>query len=264
MDATVGDEVLECHAGSLATHWVETREHYGLGGVVDHEGHARDLLEGADVATLTTDDAALEVIGGDVNARHSDLAGLVGGAALDGSRDNLTSRLVGLGAHALLGVAQDLGLVTHHICTNAVEQLAVGVFLGEGGNTLKLAHLVAVEGVDLVLATVKLALQARELVLLAIEGVVATVERLLALQDAVLHALQLALALLLLGFLLLAKLEDLLTRFDERGLSCALCVTRRVCGDALCARLCLGNVLIGLAHSSVVLVCQVEVGNCDA
>ena len=70
----------------------------GLGRVVDHEVDAGDLLEGADVATLAADDAALEVIGGNVHGGNGDLGGVVGGAALNGQVDtNLLSGLVALG-----------------------------------------------------------------------------------------------------------------------------------------------------------------------
>ena len=67
VNTTVGNEVLERHAGSLTTDRVEAREYDGLGGVVNHEVNAGHLLKGSDVATLATDDATLEVIGGNMN-----------------------------------------------------------------------------------------------------------------------------------------------------------------------------------------------------
>ena len=164
VDAAVGDQVLERNAGGLATHRVEAREHDGLGRVVDDEGHAGDLLEGADVAALAADDAALEVVRGDVDRRDRDLAGLVGGAALDGGRDDLAGGLVGLGADALLGLAQDLRLVADGLGADAGKQLVVGLVGGEAGDALELGGLAHLHLVEVVLAAVELTLEARELV----------------------------------------------------------------------------------------------------
>ena len=186
VDAAVGDEVLQGDAGGLATDGVEAGEDDGLGRVVDHEGDAGDLLEGADVAALAADDAALEVVGGDVHRRDGDLAGLVGGAALDGGGDDLAGGLVGLGADALLGLPQDLGLLADGLGADASEELLVRLVGGQAGDALELGALALDELVEVGLATVELALEAGELVLAAVEGVVAMVERLLALHDAVL------------------------------------------------------------------------------
>ena len=130
---------------------------------------------------------------------HGDLAGLVGGAALDGGGDDLPGGLVGLRAHALLGLPQDLGLLAHGLGAHAGEQLVVGLLGREAGDALELAGLALHELVEVALAAVELTLEAGELVLAAVEGVVTVVERLLALHDAVLEVLELALALLLLG-----------------------------------------------------------------
>ncbi len=64
VNAAVGDEVLEGNTGGLTTDRVEARKNDGLRRVVDHEVDAGNLLEGPDVATLATDDTALEVIRG--------------------------------------------------------------------------------------------------------------------------------------------------------------------------------------------------------
>ena len=66
------------------------------------------------------------------------LAGLVGGATLDGSRDDLARGLVGLGAHPLLGLAQNLSLVSDSLGANPVQQLLVRVLLREVGDALQL------------------------------------------------------------------------------------------------------------------------------
>ena len=62
VDAAVGDELGDGDPGDLAADRVEAREDDRLGGVVDDEVHAGRLLEGADVAALAADDAALHLV----------------------------------------------------------------------------------------------------------------------------------------------------------------------------------------------------------
>ena len=84
MDAAVLDEALERDAADLAADRVEAREDDCLRRVVDDQVDAGELLEGADVAALAADDAALHVVAGDVNDRHGGLGGVVGRDTLDG------------------------------------------------------------------------------------------------------------------------------------------------------------------------------------
>ncbi len=233
VDAAVGDEVLERDAGGLAANGVEARQRHGLGGVVDDERDARDLLERADVAPLAADDAALEVVGGDVDGGHRDLAGLVGGAALNGGRDDLAGGLVGLGADVLLALAQNLGLLADGLGAYAVEELGVGFVAGEAGDALELGDALGLEGVEVDLALVELALEAGELVVATVEDVVAAIEGLLALHDATLHVLELALALLLLRLGGLLDGQDLLLGLEDGLLLCVLGLTGGLGADAV-------------------------------
>ena len=233
VNATVRDEVFQGHARYLASHGIEAREDDRLGSVVDDERHARDLLEGADVSSLTSDDASLQVVGGDVHGRDRDLSRLVGRAALYGGRHDLARGLVGLRTHPLLGVAQDLGLVLDGVCTHAVEDLLVGVLLGERRDALEFRLLRGVEAVDLVATLVERALHAGELALALVEHVVALVERLLTLQNAVLHALNLCLATLFFGLGLLLEGKDLFLGLEHCGLVHGACLALRPGRDAL-------------------------------
>ena len=233
MDAAVGDEVLERHARGLAADGVEAREDDGLGRVVDHEVDAGNLLERADVASLAADDAALEVVGGNVDGGDGDLAGLIGGATLDGGRDDLAGGLVGLVADAHLGLAQDLRLLADGLGADAGEQFVMGIVLGEAGDALELGSLAGGEVVQIALALVELALEARELMLALVERLVAMVEGLLALHDAVLERLELLLALLLLSLGRGLEGDDLLLRGEHRLLASGLGIARGLGGDAL-------------------------------
>lgn len=62
MDAPIGDEVLHRNACDLAAHRIVRRNSNALRGIVDDEIRSRDLLERTDVASFTTDDAALQVV----------------------------------------------------------------------------------------------------------------------------------------------------------------------------------------------------------
>ena len=83
MDATVGHQLGQRQAGDLAAHGVEPREHHGFGRVVDDEVDAGQVLEGADVAPLAPDDAALHVVGRQLDHRHGRLGHVAGGGPLD-------------------------------------------------------------------------------------------------------------------------------------------------------------------------------------
>ena len=261
MDAAVGDECLEGHASGLATNGLEAREQDGLRGVVDDERDARDLLEGADVSTLAADDAALEIVGGDVHGGDGDLAGLVGGAALDGRGHDLAGGLVGLGSGTLLALAENLGLLAHGVLAHAVEELPVGVLGGKGGDALELACLLLAETLEVARATVELASLAGELVLAAVERVVPTVERLLALHDAALERVEFALALLLVGLGSLAELENLLLGGKDRlllgGLGLALGIDLELLGGVAG----LADLAVSLLHACRVLVVADVVGD---
>ena len=119
VDAAVGDERLERDAADLAAHRVEAGEDDRLGRVVDDEVDAGHLLEGADVAALAADDAALHVVARDVDDRDGRLGGVVGGDALDGDADDVAGLLVGLFAGAGLGLADERGGVALDVVLDA-------------------------------------------------------------------------------------------------------------------------------------------------
>ena len=62
MDATVADQLVQGQTAHLATDGIEGRDNDGLGGVVDDDFHSAGCLQSTDVTTLTTYDAAFDVI----------------------------------------------------------------------------------------------------------------------------------------------------------------------------------------------------------
>ena len=140
VDAAVGDELLDRLFGDLASIRIEARQDDCAGCVVDDELDARRDLERPNVASLSTNDATLEVVTGQVDDRDRCLDRVLGRAPLDRLGDDLL-RLLGGGFprlvlepfHEVRGVAacirleltqQDLlGLVRRH--TRYALQLAL-------------------------------------------------------------------------------------------------------------------------------------------
>ena len=228
VNAAVGDEVLEGDTGGLATDRVEARKNDGLGRVVDHEVDAGNLLEGADVATLATDDTALEVIRGNVHGGNGDLGSVVGSAALNRQGQNLLGGLVALGANLLLRLANNRGGLVGDLAANLIEELLVCVLAGKVGDTLELGGLLCAELLELTGALLDLTGLAGQLMLALIESVVAAIEGFLALHHAVLERTNLVLTLLVLGLGGLLVLDDLLFSLEQslffEGLGLTLCI----------------------------------------
>ena len=87
MDAAVRDEGGEGNAGHLAADGAEARDENRARGAVDDQGRARRGLDGEDVAALAADDAALDVLVGEVHGRGHRVGRVRGGVAFDGVRD---------------------------------------------------------------------------------------------------------------------------------------------------------------------------------
>ena len=102
VDAAVLDQAGQGEARDLAAHGVEAAEHDGVGRVVDDQVDAGGGLEGADVAALAADDAALHVVAGDRHDRDGRLGDGLGGEALDGGGEDLARRGAGVFLRPLL------------------------------------------------------------------------------------------------------------------------------------------------------------------
>ena len=72
------EQLLQRHARDLAPHAVEARQHDGVRRVVDDEVDAGEVLERADVAPLAADDAALHVVGRELDDGDGRLRGVAG------------------------------------------------------------------------------------------------------------------------------------------------------------------------------------------
>ena len=141
VDAAVGNQALQRHAGHLTAGLVEAGQGDGFGGVVDDQVHAGGGFQGADVAALAADDAALHLVVGQGNHAHGGLAGMVGGTPGDGLADHLAGHGVALVLQVGLVGADAHGLFVGQLLIQAVQQQVLGVLLGQAGNGFQLFHL---------------------------------------------------------------------------------------------------------------------------
>ena len=151
VDAAVGDQLVQGQTGDLAAHGVESRKDNRLGGVVDDDLDARRGLQSADVAALSADDAALDLVALDVEYRHGILDGRFGRYTLDRRDDDA----LGLfrGRHLRLfdrfvdvGGGFGLGLGLH-----VFDQDVLGIFRTHARDLLQTGVLFALHLIDLLL-----------------------------------------------------------------------------------------------------------------
>ena len=86
------EQLLERHPGDLAADAVEAGEDDRVRRVVDDEVDAGEVLQRADVAALAADDAALHVVGRELDDRDGRLGGVAGGEALHARRRGSSAR----------------------------------------------------------------------------------------------------------------------------------------------------------------------------
>src|SRR5579872_4731560 len=201
VDTPILDELVQRLAGDLAPHRIEPGENHRLGGVVDDQIDAGGHLEGANVAPLAADDAALHLLAGQRYHRDRRFRHLVGGPALNGGGDDAASPLVRL----LLGLPLDLAdhavRLLAHLDLDGAHQHLDRLVAGETGNPFQLEALLRDQLVDLEAVLFDLFLALIETALAFLQLVEPAVEVLLLLEDALLKLLYLsaALACILLG-----------------------------------------------------------------
>ena len=210
VDAPVQDELFQGQPGDLPAHRVEAGHGDGLGGVVDDEVHPRHRLQGADVAALPADDAALHLVVGQGHHGHGGLRHMVGGAALDGQGDLLP----GVGLRLLLVAGLNLlelqRLLMGDIVLQLLDEVALGLLHRQAGDALQQLQLAVFQPVQLLLFLLQLGDASVHVFLFALQVFQLSVQVLLLGVDPVLLALDLIAAVLDLLVELAAGLEDFL------------------------------------------------------
>ena len=148
VDAAVLEQLLERHAGDLAADAVEAREDDRVGRVVDDEVDAGEVLEGADVAALAADDAALHVVGRQLHHRDRGLGGVARGEPLHDHGQDVADAPVGLPLGLLLDLAHELGAVMADLVLELLEQLVARLGSRHAGHPLELADVALADVVE--------------------------------------------------------------------------------------------------------------------
>ena len=162
VDTSVGDQLVQGQTCDFAAHGVESRKDDRLGGVVDDDLDARRGLQGADIAALAADDAALDLVALDVEHRHGIFDGRFGRHALDRRDDDAFGLL--RGSHfglfdGLVDVGGGFGL---GLGLHVFDEDVLGVLRAHTRNLLQTCVLFALHLVDLlffVLENLQLVLQ---------------------------------------------------------------------------------------------------------
>ena len=252
VDAAVVDEPLQGLLGDLPLERAEGGQDHGLRGVVDDQVDAGGRFQGADVAALAADDAALHVFGGQGHGGHGLFARIVARIPLQGQGKDFLGLLGGvfLGLH--LDIADHLGRFVAGARFDLLEQVLARLLHGQAGNLLELAlvlvrllvevflHLgqVLFELDELLLQLDHLGLLVGDLLTLGVEALLLGVESLLL-------ALELALAVLELALQLLLLVEYLVLRLEAGFLFQGFAFLARLFDDALGQPLGIGNFFVG-------------------
>ena len=233
VDAAVQDQLLQGQPGDLPADGVKAGDGDGLRRVVDDEVHPGQGLQGADVAALAADDAALHFVIGQRDHRHGGLRHVVGGAALDGQGDDLPGLSVRLVLEAGLDLLDLHGRLVGHIGLQLIQQILLGLLGGEAGDPLQDLHLALLDLLRLGLGGFQLGQTVGEMLLLALHVLGLAVQVLFLLLQPALLLLQVGPAFLLLPLVLVAGLQDLLLRLYQRLALLALGTLVRLVDDAL-------------------------------
>src|ERR687898_3345266 len=149
VDAAVGDQLLQGEAADLAPDRVEAGQQDRLGGVVDDQVDAGDGLEGADVAALAADDAALHVVRRQREDGDGRLRGLLGRDPLDGQGDDLAGAAVGPPPRLLLRGADQAHGVALGLLLDLLDEHDLGLGGGHGRDLLEAAAVLLGGGLEL-------------------------------------------------------------------------------------------------------------------
>ena len=137
MYAPVLDELFKRNPRDLAANGVEAGDRDGLRRVVNDEVAAGERFDGTNVAALSSYDTALHLVVGERYDGDGYLAGVVGGAALDGGGDNLAGALVGLFLIPGLDLAHLGGHLVRDLGLYIGDEVLLGLLLRVAGDFLE-------------------------------------------------------------------------------------------------------------------------------
>ena len=165
VDTAIGDKVLHGDAADFTADRIEAGDGYAFRRIVDDEIGAGKLLERADVAALTADDAALQVIGRDMDRRNGGFGGMICSYTLNGKAEDGACLLIGLRLGASLGIADDSRGLVRHLVFKRIEKLGFRLIGSHARNLLQANADLLFGLVKIALAAIKLALHGGDLML---------------------------------------------------------------------------------------------------
>ena len=240
VDAAVNHQLMQGQTGHLAANRIEGGQQDGVRRVVDDDLHARGSLQRTDVAALTADDAALDLVVLDREGRHGVLDGRFRSGALDGVDDDALRLLGGVQARFVHRIVDEGLRFAARLGLHVLDKHLAGVLGGHAGDVLQLlvdlrGHALALFqlGVQLGLEGVHLALLGVQVVLAAVQLALLLLELPLAGFDIV-FAIAKLIVLIVHEILVLAlKLEELLLGLQDLLLLDAFGLELRLLDDGV-------------------------------
>ncbi|MBQ5927826.1 MAG: hypothetical protein IIW96_01475, partial [Oscillibacter sp.] len=215
MDTAVGNEFFQSQAGDLAADGLEAGDGNGLGGIIDDQVHTGEGLDGADVAALAADDAALHLVIGQGNHADGHFSHLVGGTALDGLGHHFAGAGLALFLHAGLHFLDLQGSLVGDLGLHLGDQVLLGLLGSETGDALQHFGLAALDDLDLLGLLVDGGMLLVEGLFLLLDGVGLAVQSLFLLLQAVFLPLQISSAGLFFLLKFAAAFQDLFFGFQQ-------------------------------------------------
>ena len=234
VDAAVGDKLFQGQAGNLPADGVKAGQGDGFGRVIDDQVHAGERLQRADITALAADDAALHFVIGQGHHRNGGLAGVVGGAPLDGGGDDLAGAAVGF----VLQLALDLLQLGHGIVLglglHLGDQLGLGFLHRQAGDLLQHFKLAVFQRFQLGLLLVQGLQLLAELFLLGFDAFGLALQSFFLLLDAALLLLDFGPALLAFPLVFTAGAENFFAGFHHGFPLFGFCGFDGFVDDAFC------------------------------
>ena len=143
MDAAVLEETLQRDPGDLPAYAVEAREQDRAGRVVDDEVDSRERLEAPDVAPLSADDAALQLVRLEFHDGHGGLDGVAARHPLHDGREDAPRPPLGVLLGLVFYLANELGALVADLVLELAQQDLLGLTRAEAREALQLAQLLA-------------------------------------------------------------------------------------------------------------------------
>ena len=232
VDAAVGNELFQGQPGDFPADRLKAGDGDGLRRVVDDEVHARQRLDGPDVAALAANDAAFHLVIGQGNHTDGQLSHGVGCAALNGLGHNLACAGLALLLHPGLHLFDLEGSLMGHFALHLLDEVILCLVSGEAGDLFQHSRLALLDGVDLLLFLLHGRVLLSQRFFLLLNGLQLAVQVFFLLLQTVFLPLQIGSAGFFFLLVISTAFQDLFLGFQQRFLLFALGVADRFVDDA--------------------------------